>query len=486
MSSAAPLQNLTGLASGLDTNTIISQLMAVEKQPQQRIINQQAVEAARQQALKDTMTRLQNLQTAYQGLSDPTVWADTQTVESSDSTKVVASRATGIAPGSYTVVVGNLAAAQQQRSASLSSVATGGKLTVGVGATSIQVDVADGASLDQIAASINAASGTPVYASVVNSQLYLASKTAGSSGTITLSSTDASGTADPTLTNELGFTVWQPAVDANVTIKSTDGTSLFSGTVGSNTVTNAIPGLTLTLKAPTDANGITVTVGTPSPDTDAISKKIQGFVDQYNSTLSFIQGELEEHPVASPQNASDLTKGVLYGDSGLTSLLSSMRQAIGGLFTRDPGQLQTLSQVGLSTGATTGSGSIDQDAVDGKLSLDTDTLADQLSSNYAQVKSLFTNATSSYDTEGLGQRLSGIVDPWLTDATAGGILQSRIAGEDDTIKELKDQQSDWDQRLALKEQQYRAQFTALETALSQAQTQGQWLSGQIASLPSNG
>ncbi|HEY1370790.1 MAG TPA: flagellar filament capping protein FliD [Gaiellaceae bacterium] len=486
MSSAAPLQNLTGLASGLDTNTIISQLMAVEKQPQQRIINQQAVEAARQQALKDTMTRLQNLQTAYQGLSDPTVWADTQTVESSDSTKVVASRATGIAPGSYTVVVGNLAAAQQQRSASLSSVATGGTLTVGVGATSIQVDVADGASLDQIAASINAASGTPVYASVVNSQLYLASKTAGSSGTITLSSTDASGTADPTLTNELGFTVWQPAVDANVTIKSTDGTSLFSGTVGSNTVTNAIPGLTLTLKAPTDANGITVTVGTPSPDTDAISKKIQGFVDQYNSTLSFIQGELEEHPVASPQNASDLTKGVLYGDSGLTSLLSSMRQAIGGLFTRDPGQLQTLSQVGLSTGATTGSGSIDQDAVDGKLSLDTDTLADQLSSNFAQVKSLFTNATSSYDTEGLGQRLSGIVDPWLTDATAGGILQSRIAGEDDTIKELKDQQSDWDQRLALKEQQYRAQFTALETALSQAQTQGQWLSGQIASLPSNG
>jgi flagellar hook-associated protein 2 len=163
-----------------------------------------------------------------------------------------------------------------------------------------------------------------------------------------------------------------------------------------------------------------------------------------------------------------------------------MRQAIGGLFTRDPGQLQTLSQVGLSTGATTGSGSIDQDAVDGKLSLDTDTLADQLSSNFAQVKSLFTNATSSYDTEGLGQRLSGIVDPWLTDATAGGILQSRIAGEDDTIKELKDQQSDWDQRLALKEQQYRAQFTALETALSQAQTQGQWLSGQIASLPSNG
>jgi flagellar hook-associated protein 2 len=483
MSSAAPLQNLTGLASGLDTNTIISQLMAIEKQPQQRIINQQAVEAARQQALKDTMTRLQNLQTAYQGLSDPSVWADTQTVDSSDSSKVSAARTTGIAPGSYTVVVGNLAAAQQQRSATLASVGTGGKLTVGVGSASVQVDVADGASLDQIAASINAASGTPVYASVVNSQLYLASKTAGSSGTISLSSTDASGNADPTLTNELGFSVWQPAVDANVTIKSTDGTALFSGSVSSNVVNNAIPGLSLTLKAPTDANGVTVTVGTPAPDTDAITKHIQSFVDQYNSTLSFIQGELEDKPVASPQNASDLLKGVLYADSGLESLVSSMRESIGGLFSRDPGQLQTLSQVGLSTGATTGGGTIDPDAVNGKLSLDTGTLADQLSANFDQVKSLFTNATGSYDTEGLGQRLSGLVDPWLADATAGGILQSRISGEDSTIKDLKDQQSDWDTRLALKEQQYRDQFTALETAMSQAQAQGQWLAGQIASLP---
>jgi len=484
--SSAPLQNLSGLASGLDTNSIITQLMSIEKQPQQRIINQQSVEAARQQALKDVMTRLQNLQTAYQGLSDPSVWADAQTVDSSDSSKVSASRTTGIAPGSYTVVVGNLAAAQQQRSASLASVATGGKLTVGVGTASVQVDVADGASLDQIAASINGASGTPVYASVVNSQLYLASKTAGTTGTISLSSTDAAGNPDPTLTNELGFSVWQPAVDANVTIKSTDGTSLFSGSVGSNTVTNAIPGLTLTLKGPTDANGVTVTVGTPGPSTTAIQTKIQGFVDQYNSTLSFIQGKLEEQPVAKPQTTSDLTKGVLYADSGLESLVTSMRESIGGLFTRNPGQLQTLAQVGLSTGATTGSGTIDQDAVDGKLTLDTATLTSQLTANFDQVKSLFTSATGSYDTEGLGQRLSGLVDPWLTDANAGGILQSRIAGEDSTIKELKDQQADWDQRLALKEQQYRAQFTALETALSQAQSQGQWLSGQIASLPTYG
>lgn len=62
--SAAPLFNIGGIASGLDTNTIIGQLLAIERQPEVRALQQQHVEEARQNALRDVNTRLTNLQTS--------------------------------------------------------------------------------------------------------------------------------------------------------------------------------------------------------------------------------------------------------------------------------------------------------------------------------------------------------------------------------------------------------------------------------------
>ncbi len=76
MPSASPLQNVSGLASGLDTNTLISQLLSIEARPQVRIQQRQAVETACQTALRDVQTRLTNLQTAVTGLRDVATWGD--------------------------------------------------------------------------------------------------------------------------------------------------------------------------------------------------------------------------------------------------------------------------------------------------------------------------------------------------------------------------------------------------------------------------
>ena len=83
--SAAPLFNIGGIASGLDTNTIIGQLLAIERQPEVRALQQQHVEEARQNALRDVNTRLTNLQTAIAGLRDVSTWGDVQSVTSSDA-----------------------------------------------------------------------------------------------------------------------------------------------------------------------------------------------------------------------------------------------------------------------------------------------------------------------------------------------------------------------------------------------------------------
>ena len=465
MPSAAPLQNVSGLVSGLDTNALISQLLSIEARPQVRIQQKQSVEELRQTALRDVQTRLTNLKTAVTGLRDVATWGDSQSVDSSDSTKVVATRTAGAAAGAFALTITDLARADQYKSATLTSIASGGTLTVGVGASSIGVTVAAGASLATVAGAINGASGTPVYASVVNSQLVLSSRSTGAASTIAI-------TGDSALTTELGFTRSITASDAHYNL---DGVAM---TAASNIVTDALPGIQLVLKAAT-ASAVTVSVGAPTPNTATIQAKIQAFVDQYNSTIDFIRTKTTEKKVASPQNGSDRAKGVLSGDPALTGLLTSMRAAVSDIFSGRPAATKTLAQVGLSTGTASGTAAVSQDSVAGKLTLDTAKLSTKLTESLLDVKALFTNVSDAYATKGVAQRLDTLLTAQVGSA---GSFTSRLASGDATIARAKKESADWDLRLAAKEKALRAQYTRMETALSRAQSQGQWLSGQISRL----
>src|SRR5262249_3213475 len=108
-----PMFNIGGLASGLDTNSIVQQLMSIEQQPKVRLQQKQVVEQARQSVLKDVQTRLRNLSLQVAGLRDPGTWNDVQTVDSADTTKVTAVRTGGAAAGGYSLQIVALARAAQ-------------------------------------------------------------------------------------------------------------------------------------------------------------------------------------------------------------------------------------------------------------------------------------------------------------------------------------------------------------------------------------
>src|ERR687885_1052425 len=95
MAISQPTINFGGLASGLDTNTIVDQLMAIERQPQTRLKLRQGAIDARKSALSDIATRLKNLRLAAQDLKSPTLRLDTQTVDVNDPTKLAAVRTGG-------------------------------------------------------------------------------------------------------------------------------------------------------------------------------------------------------------------------------------------------------------------------------------------------------------------------------------------------------------------------------------------------------
>jgi flagellar hook-associated protein 2 len=471
-----PSFNIGGLASGLDTGSIISQLLSIEARPKVRLQEKQAVEQARQTVLKDVQTRLRNLSTQAAGLRDAGTWGDVQSVESTDATKVAAKRTGGAAAGGYSLQIVSLArAAQLTQGGGVTSATQADTLRIAVGSTTVDVAIAASDSLQTIADKINSSSGTPVYASLLNGKIVLSGKETGAANTITVSDGAANGYD---LAADLGFTETQAPANADFWIGSTHYTDR-----ASNLVADVMAGVELTLRGTTGTDTVSVVVGEPAPNTDAVKAKVQSFVDQYNSTIEFIRSKLNESRVVDAKTDAERAKGALRGDPGLSSLLTSLRAAVSDVFDGRPAATDQLGEAGLSTGAATGTATLNADSVAGKLTLDATKLTERLAAGFDDVKALFTNVTGSYATEGLAQRIDRYLTPWLAgDGTNAPILSTRITAADESISRLKDQMAAVDTRLALRERMLRQQFTALENALAQNQAQGQWLAGQLAAL----
>jgi len=420
---------LTGLASGMDTEAIIQQLMAVEQQPRTRITLQQAAAQARQDALKDIQAKLNTLKLATTSLRSITTWGDVQSVESSDATTVAARAIAGAAPGGHTVAVTTLARAAQS-TYDFTSQASASTLTV----NGKNVDLAAGATIDDAVAAINATADVGVYAVNVGGRLAISSKTTGAASTA-----DAAGAALSNGTTNAG-------VDAAFSV---DGTSY---TRASNVVSDVIAGVELTLKA-TTASGATTTVsvGPPGPDHDLVVKQVKAFIDAYNSAVDAIRSRTTEKPVANPTSTTDARKGALFGDLGLNDVLSSMRTSI------------DLSDLGISTGAGSG-GASSADSLAGKLTLDETALRAKLDSDPSGVQARLGGVVG---TDGFAQAFEATLTPWTQ---ADGLFDQRVASGDADLRDLADALTRFDDRMTAKEDQLRKRFTALEQALARNQS----------------
>jgi len=446
--------SLGGLSSGLDTQSIVDQLIAIDRAPETRMKLQQSALAARKEALTDIGTRLRNLSSAVKDLGSTATWANTQSLEVSDSTKLTATRLSGAAPGGHEIDVTSLARAEQR-----SYTYTASDTTLQIGAATIPLSASD----DGAAAAdkINANSDSPVYAVFVQDplgdttkdRLVLTRKDTGKYQQADMAVTGAAWTAGETYT---------AGVNATYTVDG--GTQQESR---SNVLKSAVPGLQLTLKS---AGTTSVTVGAPAPDQDAIKAKVQAFVDQYNSTIDLIRSKLTEKRVPNATSDTDARKGALFADPQLTGLLSQLRSAMSDK-TGIGGAITSLADLGVSTGTASG-GAADADAVAGKLKLDVDKLTDALTDNRTAAKSFLTDATN-----GIAAKLTGLLDP-VSRASTGLIdLRANEAGSESS--DIDDRIAALEARLAQRQERLTAQFTAMEQALAQSQSQGSWLTAQL-------
>jgi len=317
------------MANGIDTKSIISQLMAVERIPQDLLRQRVTSLQTKQNAWNAIGSRLSALQTAADALSPVDSVSKLLTAKSSNDT-AVGVRITGAAdPSSSNIEVIDLAtthSAYGTDTFSDAASADGGRsitLTVGSGSptTFTSANGTIGGLVDAINAGTTGVRAKLVQTSTGNYQVAL---TAAQSGSASAFTATGSGWTDPFTTATIGH-------DAHLKV---DGIPISRG---SNVIGDVITGVELTLKQPT-TTAVQISV---NRDDDGIVTKVKALVDAANGALSTIGA-------AAKSSATAASRGPLGGDSGAINLADTIRASIAGGVTGADGVVRPTSTVGIS------------------------------------------------------------------------------------------------------------------------------------------
>ena len=447
-----------GLATGLDTNSIVDQLVRLERRRSVDLLSiDQLDQQAKQSALATFGTRLADLMAAIDKLRDPSN-ALARTATSSDSTVIGATAGSGALVGSTDITVSKLArnaiaVSANGLTSSTATVASGsGSFSFQIGTGDTQTVAVDATTtLEGLASQINAL-GAGANATVVNVgtdaspdyRLRLASRDTGLSNDITIVTDDTT----------LGVAVTQAAQNAEFTVSGF--TTTFSRE--SNVVNDVVSGVTLTL----NKEGGPVKIGVTT-DAATVTENVKAVVTAYNALASFVdaQSEVSQDTTGSD---GDVTTGPLAFDTTVRTIMDGLRNAISSKVDGLSGDYSLLAETGLSS------------TKDGTLSLDASKLADALASDEEGVSQLF---------GGLGTTAGAFdrVYQYLSDATGtGGLLEARNKSITDNLARLTDQIAASERSVSAFEANLRSQFSSLEVLVNNLKSQGSLLTSALSGL----
>ncbi len=428
-------------------NQIVTNLQAVEKPWKTQLTKLQSEDTA----LSSLGTQISTLSTDLRNLTDFTGTMAYKTGSSSDTNVLTLSSASAAAvAGTHTIVVQNLAQTSTAASDAVgaSDALTGG-ITFKVGSGKWQtVKVGDGstaATLSGLSAAINNAA-VGVTASVLTNadgtqRLSLVSQTHGSAGEITIADSSNNPASPTTLADSttpdknagLGLATIQKGLDATMTVDGVTGI-----TSASNTVANAIPGVTFQLLS----TGSTGSGSTPETvqviianDTSSIETAINTFVTDYNTVIKAINGQEGKDSSGNPEPLS--------GSPVLAQLQQSLLSAISSSFGSN--SINSLISLGITANP----------SADGTVSLNADTLNNALNNNFNQVLSLF------QDTGSLGFALTNTLNGLGNNSAAGGAISL-------ALKEDSSEESMLNDNISKQETLIATQKTRLTTQLNMA------------------
>ena len=467
----------TGLASGIDYATMITQLMQIEAQPQTLLKNQLTDTKTDAAAYRKINTALASLSSAAQALTgDGTTSA--RKVTSSSTTATATAGATAVPGSTLSFSVKHLAATQVSLSAGTWSSATGAPvaaagslpgrpLSIVQDGKTTTIELAEGASLNDTAAAINK-SGAGVSATVIKIdsgfKLQVTSTVSGLDGAFQLL---GPGETAPSTGPGSGFTSTTEAQDAELTLAGG-----LTATSSSNTFNDLLTGVSVTVSQVSESTGTpaapTTTTISVANDTSAVTAKVKAMIDAANTALSTI---------SDLTDSSEGSTAALKGNWTLTNLssqiLTQFSNAVGG---------SSPIKAGISL------------TRDGTIKFDSAAFSTALTADPALAQKIVGGRTAAgkdnvdytpddtVEVDGLAARMSVLAER-ASDSTSG-MITSLANSQDTRAKDIQKQVDAWDLRLASRKATLTAQFNAMETALGKLQNQSTWLTSQINSLPS--
>jgi flagellar hook-associated protein 2 len=421
MSSAA---SVGGLISGIDTNSLLDELYQFARTPINRLearkelLNQQSI------AWSALEVRLLNFRTTASQLSSPASF-DLYTVAATHSDLVSASASSAAVRGAYFFTVDALAQTHQVASqgyADTTETEVGsGTISITVGDAAPTIIDVDNFTLAELRDAINAADAG-VRAAIINDgsdatpyRLLLTSQTSGLDGEMTVTPALAGG-APPS------FSDLQAAQDAQITLGS--GAGAITVTSGSNTISDAIQGVTLDLLGADPSTTVTVSV---ARDTAALQNRVLDLVETYNAVVDFL-GEQFYYDPETEQT------GALFANFQLQTIQQDLSAALTNAVVGLDAEFHSLSELGIRTLST------------GKLSLDSTALAAAIADHLPDVIGLFaaigetTDSAVTYLASTTDTQPSGTVG-WAVDITqvarqarvTAGVAQTVALAADETL-----------------------------------------------------
>jgi len=440
------LSAISGNTAAIDVNSAVASAIYADRAPervwqndQTTLSNETSALTAIQQATTSVENDLQSLNSLTGPLSQRTV--------TSSSSNVTATAASGTVAGSHTVVVNNLATTSSWysgvASSSTATLPTSSFTITTKSGTSQTINTGSGTPGDTLTDLANAINGDNlgVTASVVTdstgSRLAIVANTSGAAADFSITSG----------TGGLGFTQATVGQDASLTV---DGIPVDSA---SNTVTGAIPGVTLTLlgasSTPADL--------TVASDASGVATAINQFVSDYNTAIGLIN---TQYTVDSSGN-----EGVLASDSTLSSLQSSLEGLLNYASTPSTGTTSTvnnLSDLGITENS------------DGTLSVDSSTLDNALINNPNDVQNFL-----------LGSALNGFANSAVNalntfTSPVNGAFTLDLNGINNQNTDLTNEINNFETNyIANQQTSLTAEFSSAEEALQQLPSQLQAIQAEL-------
>lgn len=444
-----------GLGSGLDVNGLLSQLREAEEMKLQPLYKEKTANDGKISAFGSLKSALTRLQDATKAMNESKTFNQLKTDISGSGVSVVAGA--DAKAGSYTVKVNSLASAHMMATVGVASrtegIAGTGVLSLQIGSNeAVDIDIAEGSSLEQIRNAINS-SDSGVTATIINTgdatephRLVFSSDKTGTDAQMSMSFS-GSGDLQALLSDGAnGGTMveTQAAANASLTVNGMQITSQ------SNTVSDAIQGVTMQVNQVGETQRLDV-----STDDDKVKASVNEFVSAYNNyiTLSKRLTEFNPDPALS---------GALIGDSTLRGIDNRIRSVL--VSPEETGTFSVMAEFGVKLDNT------------GKLTVDDAVLSEALATQPDAVSSFFTGET--YNT-GFASRLNNQLESMLM---FEGTLEIALEGLDKRAKSINETFDRDMDRIDIVIERYRVQFAAMDSMVGSMNSMMTYLEQQFKAM----